>query len=97
MRQATVPLPIPGSFSIVVGTYDNARAAESAEAALREQRLSPYTIDILVAPDDLQRRLLLGRFATREEAEAAKEKLGPLAATARVIPGAQERLRVILP
>jgi len=94
---ATVPPPVPGSFSIVVGMYDTARAAEAAEAALRGQKLRPYTIDILMAPDDLQRRLLLGRFATREEAEAARETLGPLAANARVIPGAQERMRVILP
>ena len=94
---AAIPPPMPASFSIVVGTYDNARDAQAAEAALRGQKLTPYTIDILMAPDDLRRRLLLGRFATREEAEAAREKLGPLAANARVIPGAQERLRVILP
>ena len=94
---ATVPPPMPASFSIVVGTYDNARDAQAAEAALREQKLTPYTIDILMAPEDVQRRLLLGRFVTREEAEAAREKLGPLAANARVIPGAQERARVILP
>ncbi|MND06761.1 hypothetical protein D3C83_283300 [compost metagenome] len=50
-----------------------------------------------MAPGDLQRRLLLGRFATREEAEEAKEKLGILAANARVIPGAQERVRVLIP
>jgi general secretion pathway protein A len=94
---ATVPPPMPGSFSIVVGTYDNVRDAQAAEAALRERKLAPYTIDILMAPGDMQRRLLLGRFATREEAEAAREKLGPLTVNARVITGAQERARVILP
>ena len=94
---SAAPPPMPGSFSIVVGTFDNARDAQGAEAALRAQRLNPYTIDILMAPDDLQRRLLLGRFTTREEAEAAKDQLGSLAANARVIPGAQERFRVLIP
>ena len=96
-QSAAAPPPMPGSFSIVVGTFDNARAAHAAEEALRAQRLSPYTVDILMAPDDLQRRVLLGRFTTREEAEAAKDKLGSLAANARVIPGAQERFRVLIP
>ena len=40
-------------------------------------RLPVYTIDVLMAPDDLQRRVLLGRYPTREEAEAARQKLGP--------------------
>jgi hypothetical protein len=92
-----VPPPIPGSFSIVIGTYDNAREAQKAEAALLEQKLAPYQVDILMAPADLQRRILLGRYATREEAEAARQKLGPAFASARVIPGAQERLRVLIP
>jgi len=56
-----------------------------------------YTIDIMMAPDDVRRRILIGRFPTREDAEAAKQKLGPLAANARVIPGTQERVRVLLP
>ena len=92
-----IPPPMPGSFSILIGTYDNARQAQAAEEMLREQNQTPYVIDILMAPDDLQRRLLLGRFATREEAEAARDKLGPSFAGARVIPGAQERARVLIP
>jgi general secretion pathway protein A len=92
-----IPPPMPGSFSILIGTYDNASAAQKIETALRAQKLTPYTIDILMAPDDVQRRILLGRFASREEAEAAREKLGPAFATARVIPGAQERVRILIP
>ena len=88
-----VPPPVAESFSIVVGTYDNAREAQRAESALREQNLAPYTIDILMAPDDVRRRLLLGRFATRDEAEAARAKLGPLSDNARVIIGWSERFR----
>jgi general secretion pathway protein A len=96
MPEATpIPPPVPGSFAIVIGTYDNARRAQLAEALLKGQPPMVYAIDILMAPEDLQRRILVGRFATREEAEAARRKLGPAFASARVIPGAQERLRVL--
>jgi len=92
-----VPPPVAESFSIVVGTYDNAREVQLAESALRAQNLAPYTIDVLIAPDDLRRRLLLGRFATRDEAEAARAKLGPLSDNARVIIGWSERFRMPVP
>jgi hypothetical protein len=94
---APIPAPIPGSFSILIGTYDNAHQAEQVDTKLKALNLTPYAIDILMAPEDLQRRILLGRFATREEADAALAKLGPAFTTARVIPGAQERLRVVIP
>jgi general secretion pathway protein A len=94
---APIPPPIAESFAIVVGTYDNAHELQLAESALREQKLVPYTIDVLMAPDDLRRRLLLGRFATREEAEAARVKLGPLSKNARVIIGWSERFRMPTP
>jgi general secretion pathway protein A len=92
-----IPPPIAESFSIVVGTYDNARDVQRAESALREQKLVPYTIDVLMAPGDLRRRLLLGRFATREEAEAERAKLGALSKNAHVIIGWSERFRVPTP
>jgi general secretion pathway protein A len=91
---APIPPPVAESFSIVVGTYDNLRDAQRAESALREQKLVPYTIDVLIAPGDLRRRLLLGRYATRDEAEAARGKLGSLSENARVIIGWSERFRV---
>ena len=90
-----IPLPIPGSFSLVIGTYDNARDALKVEAALKAQNVSYYTIDIVMGPEDVQRRILTGRYLTREEAEAARAKLGPDFTSARVIPGGQERLRVL--
>jgi general secretion pathway protein A len=92
-----VPVPVPGSFSVLIGTFDNARDAERAMAQLRSLKITPYVVDIVMGPEDIQRRLLIGRFATREEAEVARETLGPLAGKARVIPGAQERLRVFIP
>lgn len=92
-----IPPPLAGSFSILIGTYDNARAAQAARTQLEAQKLAPYQIDVLMAPEDLQRRLLIGRFATREEADAMLAKLRPAFSNAQVIPGAQERLRIIIP
>jgi type II secretory pathway predicted ATPase ExeA/cell division septation protein DedD len=93
-----VPPPVPGSFVVVIGTYDNALEARKIETVLRPKQAGTiYTIDIVMAPGDVQRRILIGRFATREEAEAARDKLGSEFTTARVIPGAQERLRVLIP
>jgi hypothetical protein len=92
-----IPPPIAESFSLLVGTYDNARDVQRVEALLRAGQQAPYSIDILIAPGDLQRRVLLGRYRTRAEAEAARAKLGKDFATAVVILGWQERLRVIIP
>ncbi|HUQ86109.1 MAG TPA: AAA family ATPase [Vicinamibacterales bacterium] len=94
---APVPAPVSGSFAIVIGTYDNVKEAQHAETKLREQKLAPYTIDIVMAPDNIQRRILLGRFPTREEAEAAREQLDRQFTSARVIRGSQERLPVLVP
>lgn len=92
-----IPPPVPGSFVIVVGTFDNARKAQQMEAALRAQKIEPYYIDLVIAPDDVQRRFLIGRFPTREGAEAAKTKLGPLFADTRIVRGSQERLPILPP
>ena len=92
-----IPPPLPGSFVIVVGTYDNARKAQQMDTELRTRKIEPYYIDLVMAPEDVQRRLLIGRFATREEAEAARAKLGPLFADTRIIRGSQERLPVLPP
>jgi general secretion pathway protein A len=92
-----IPAPAFGSFSILIGTYDNAREVRRVEALLRSQQLTPYEIDILMAPDDLQRRVLLGRYMTREDADVVFKKLGAAFPNARIIAGAQERLRVIAP
>jgi general secretion pathway protein A len=94
---AVAPPPVTGSFSVLVGTYDSARQAQLADAQLRGLKLEPYTIDIVMAPDDIRRRMLIGRFATREEAEAVREKIAPQFTSARVILGAQERLRLLVP
>ncbi|HYE88599.1 MAG TPA: AAA family ATPase [Vicinamibacterales bacterium] len=92
---SVVPPPLPASFSLLIGTYDNVRQVNIVETQLRAMKHEPYSIDIVMGPEDVQRRVLLGRFATREEAEAVKQKLGPGFEAARPIPGALERLRVI--
>lgn len=89
------PPAVPGSFSVLVGTFDTARQVDQLEAELRAQRLPVYLIDVLVAPGDLQRRVLVGRYSSREEADAVRQKLGPAMNAARVIPGAVERLRLV--
>jgi general secretion pathway protein A len=89
-----VPPPIADSFSIMIGTYDNLRDVERAAAALRAQQVAPYQIDVVMGPEDVRRRLLIGRFRGREEAEAALEKLGPAFPNAQIIYGWEERLRL---
>ena len=91
-------MPVPaappsaiGTFSVLVGTYDSARQVARVESALQAQRLPVYMIDIPFAVDDIRRRVLIGRYATREEADAVKAKLGPALTDARVIPGELER------
>ena len=89
------PAPLPGSFSVLIGTYDSAHQVELVERALSLQKLPLYMIDVLLAPGDVHRRVLVGRYVTREEAEKVRDGLGAAISGSRVIPGEQERLRVI--
>ncbi len=89
------PPVIPGSFSVLVGTYESAGQVAVVERALRAQRLPLYMIDIPLAIGDIRRRVLVGRYATREQADAVRQKLGPVTNDARVIPGEMERLRLV--
>lgn len=89
------PPAIAGSYAVLIGTFDTARQVAQLETALREQRLPLYFLDVLVGPGDLRRRVLIGRYPTRDEADAVRQKLGTTMAEARVIPGALERLRTV--
>jgi cell division septation protein DedD len=95
MPVTTPPPPVPGSFSVLIGTYDSARQVELVHQTLTRRQLPVYTIDLLMPAGDIERRVLVGRYATREEAEQVRAALEPAVIGARVIPGAQERLRVI--
>ncbi|MEP6782078.1 MAG: AAA family ATPase [Acidobacteriota bacterium] len=92
-----IPPPLAASASIVIGTYDNVKDVERVEASLRALKLTPYEIDILIGPGDLQRRVLLGRYATRGGVDAVLAKLGPTFPAARAIPSVRERVRVLIP
>ena len=90
----TPPAAMPGSFSILIGTYDSARQVELVERMVKGHPI--YMLDVTIVPGDVQRRVLLGRYATAEEAEKVRASLGPVfSTTARVIRGEFERLRVI--
>ena len=89
---AEPPPAVPGSFAVVIGTYDTARQVAQVEQALRTQGLPLYVIDIAFEADDVRRRVLLGRFATRAEADKVLLGLGTAGADARVIRGTQEGL-----
>jgi general secretion pathway protein A len=89
------PPAVAGSFSVLIGTFDTARQVAQLETVLREQRLPVYFLDVLVGPGDLRRRVLVGRYPTREEADAVQKKLVATMAAARVIPGDVERLLVV--
>ena len=98
MPTIAAPPPMPGSFSILVGTYDSARQVELIERSLRDRKLPVYMIDVLQPAGDILRRIYLGRYATREEAERVRAGLDPVLSTSsRVIPGEIERMRVLPP
>ena len=88
------PPQIAESFSVLIGTFDTPRRVEILEAALRAQQLPVYLIDLKFAPGDIRRRVLVGRYLTREEADAVRLKLGP-SINARVIAGDDELLSEI--
>ena len=95
----TGPPPfMPGSFSILIGTYDSAREVDRVERALREQRLPVYMVDVLQPAGDILRRIYIGRYPSHEEAERVRAQLDPaLGSSARVLPGELERRRVLPP
>jgi general secretion pathway protein A len=90
------PPPLPGSFSILIGTYDSARQVQLVEGQLRAQKLPVYMVDVLQPAGDTLRRIYLGRYATREEAERVRTGLAPPLSSSRVIPGELER-RLVIP
>ena len=94
---APAPAPAPGSFSVLIGTYDSVRQVELVERTLRRQNVPVYFIDVLMGPGDLQRRVLVGRYETREEAEKVRAALAGVMSLSRVIPVELERLRETVP
>lgn len=90
-----VPPPEAGPYSVLVGTFDSYLQVARVCGELRTRGLPFYTVDLSFGAGDVRRRVLVGRFPTREAAEAARGKLEGVVADARVIPGELERLRAV--
>ena len=98
MPTVAAPAFVPGSFSILIGSYDSARQVEIIERTLRDLKLPVYMIDVLQPAGDIIRRIYIGRYATMEEAQRVQSTLGPVfSTTSRIIPGELERRRIIPP
>jgi cell division septation protein DedD len=96
LRRVTVPappeaplrlLPPPiseGFFAVLVGTFDSPREFMAAEAALRSRSLPLYAVDLRFR-DGVRRRLFVGRYQTRDEAEKLQSALARDFPDARVV------------
>ena len=88
LRVGSPPLS-EGNFAVLIGTYTSAREAVAAERAVRLRALPIYAVDMRFR-DGIRRRLFVGRFATREEAEKVRGELAAAFADARVVTAASE-------
>jgi general secretion pathway protein A len=92
-RPTLAPPPaFPGFHAVIVGTYSTPDEASAAERRLRERALPVYAIDLRYA-DGVRRRLLIGRYRSRAEAEKARADVATLFADARVAHWSEESLR----
>ena len=92
-RPTLMPPPaFPGSHAVIVGTYRTPQEASTAEQALRERALPVYALDLRYA-DGVRRRLLIGRYRSRAEAERARADVATVFANARVAHWSEESIR----
>jgi general secretion pathway protein A len=90
---ALVPPPLGTSgYSVFVAAFDAPRAAAQAESTLRAHNLPVYAIDVRASDGGVRRRLFVGRFASRQQADAVRDRVAPLFTSARVTTPQQERL-----
>ncbi|MGE3190910.1 MAG: AAA family ATPase [Vicinamibacterales bacterium] len=80
-----------GAFSVLIGTYDYPRQVVAVEATLRAAGLPVYVVD-LAGEDGTRRRVLVGRYAAREDAARVQDSLATSFGDARVILGRREGL-----
>jgi general secretion pathway protein A len=91
-RPTLAPPPaFPGFHAVIVGTYSTPDEASAAERRLRERALPVYAIDLRY-PDGVRRRLLIGRYRSRAEAEKARADVATLFAEARVAHWSEESI-----
>lgn len=91
LRSLAPPPVASGAYSVLVDTYASPRESAAAEMMLRTRKLPYYAID-LPYRDGVRRRLLVGRYADREQAEGVRAKLASVFVNARVVTAAVERL-----
>jgi general secretion pathway protein A len=91
-RPTLAPPPaFPGSHAVIVGTYRTPGEASAVERTLRERALPVYAIDLRFV-DGVRRRLLIGRYRSRAEAEKARADLETVFAGARVAHWSEEHI-----
>jgi general secretion pathway protein A len=79
-------------YSVFVGSFDDPRDAGRAERVLRTQKFSVFAIDLAGTDGVIRRRLFVGRFATRDLASAAQQKVASVFPSARLTTPGEERL-----
>jgi hypothetical protein len=77
---------------VIIGTYRTPQEAAAVEQTLRARALPVYALDLRYA-DGVRRRLLLGRYRSRPEAEQARADVATLFAEARVAHWSEESVR----
>ena len=80
-----------GAFSVVVGTFDAPPDAESVAKRLRDRRLPVYAVNVPM-DGSIRRRILLGRYTTREEALKVQTELAKEFTATRIVYGWFERV-----
>jgi cell division septation protein DedD len=85
-----MPPPITeGAFAVLIDTFASPRQANVAEATLRARSFPLYAVDLRFA-SGVRRRLFVGRYHTREEAEKVRAELAPTFGAARVVTATSE-------
>lgn len=89
----TPPPPVANGLSVLVGRFTDASAATHAYERLIELGLPVYVVDVRLSPTLVERRVLVGRFRSRDEAAPTLTTIDGEFEQARLIYGWQERLR----
>ena len=85
----TLPTLANGFFSVLIDTYAAPRDASRAEVILAAKKLPYYGLDLRFL-DGRRRRVLVGRYRTRTQAEEVRASLASDFANARVVTAATE-------
>jgi general secretion pathway protein A len=87
----TPPPTNASGYSVLVGSFDDPRDASRVERVLRTQNLPVFAIDVAGRDGAIRRRLFVGRFATRDLASVAQQKVATVFPSARLMRPSEER------